>query len=179
MWYTCNTNILSFKASTTIIKASTELSIHRRWRRKPPRFTIGEKYLFESGTFICWHFYEGRKSKDNETGYLCSFDLWPTVYTYVTAEPKQQACHELFWLGIYPDEIYSWIFIYYYCLSACKTRNYQNSVSFIHSKNIQIQADSTRNFCDGASVEIIQFLAAFLRPFAFDTAGSNQKNVYA
>ena len=147
-----------FKASTTIIKAfSTELSIHRRWRRKPPRFTIGEKYLFESGTFICWHFYEGRKSKDNETGYLCSFDLWPTVYTYVTAEPKQQACHELFWLGIYPDEIYSWIFIYYYCLSACKTRNYQNSVSFIHSKNIQIQADSTRNFVMALALKSFSF----------------------
>ena len=157
----CDTHAIQtfylFKASTTIIKASTELSIHRRWRRKPPRFTIGEKYLFESGTFICWHFYEGRKSKDNETGYLCSFDLWPTVYTYVTAEPKQQACHELFWLGIYPDEIYSWIFIYYYCLSACKTRNYQNSVSFIHSKNIQFLADSTRNFVMALALKSFSF----------------------
>ena len=98
MWYTCNTNILSFKASTTIIKASTELSIHRRWRRKPPRFTIGEKYLFESGTFICWHFYEGRKSKDNETGYLCSFDLWPTVY-YVQQNPNSKLVMNYFGLG--------------------------------------------------------------------------------
>ena len=156
----CDTHAIQtfylFKASTTIIKASTELSIHRRWRRKPPRFTIGEKYLFESGTFICWHFYEGRKSKDNETGYLCSFDLWPTVYTYVTAEPKQQACHELFWLGIYPDEIYSWIFIYYYCLSACKTRNYQNSVSSFIQK-VYNSWQTPRNFVMALALKSFSF----------------------
>ena len=145
-----------FKASTTIIKASTELSIHRRWRRKPPRFTIGEKYLFESGTFICWHFYEGRKSKDNETGYLCSFDLWPTVYTYVTAEPKQQACHELFWLGISRRNIFLNIHLLLLSVCLCKTRNYQNSVFVIHSKNIQFLA-GTRNFVMALALKSFSF----------------------
>ena len=87
-----------------------------------------------------------------------------------------------FGLG-YPDEIYSWIFIYYYyCLSA-SVKHEIIKIAFRHSfKKYTILLASyvaESQFCDGASVEIIQFLAAFLRPFAFDTAGSNQKNVYA
>ena len=151
-----------------------------RRRSKTPRFTIGEKHLFESGTFICWHFYEGRKSKDNETGYLCSFDLWPTVSTAAAQAASFKACHELFWLGISRRNIFLNIHLLLLSVCLCKTRNYQNSVSsFIQKVYNSTRIVTESQFCDGASVEIIQFLAAFLRPFAFDTAGSNQKNVYA
>ena len=96
-------------------------------------------------------------------------------------QPKQQACHELFWLGISRRNIFlniHLLLLLSVCL--CKTRNYQNSVSsFIQKVYNSTRIVTESQFCDGASVEIIQFLAAFLRPFAFDTAGSNQKNVYA
>lgn len=95
-------------------------------------------------------------------------------------QPKQQACHELFWLGISRRNIFLNIHLLLLSVCLCKTRNYQNSVSsFIQKVYNSTRIVTESQFCDGASVEIIQFLAAFLRPFAFDTAGSNQKNVYA
>ena len=126
---------------------------------KNQRFTKGWKstslwkwhiHLYELLTR--WHFYEGRKSKDNEDRIFMSF------WSLAQCVPKP--CHELFWLQhlISSQFFFSWIFILYVWLVWCKTRNYQNSVSF---KNLPclFLAIWVRWY---ASVETIQFLAAVI-----------------